>query len=80
MGLYSTIGISVSFLSGLWIPATLLCCIPWVQKREYLGTNGMAGDWTDFCYIEMLYLHWVTLFPGKWLNKPERAGFLSTCH
>lgn len=26
----------------------------------------------------MLYLHWVTFFPGKWLTEPERAGFLST--
>jgi pimeloyl-ACP methyl ester carboxylesterase len=26
----------------------------------------------------MLYLHWVTMFPGKWLEEPERAGFLST--
>lgn len=26
---------------------------------------------------EMLYLHWVTFFPGKWLTEPERAGFLS---
>jgi hypothetical protein len=25
----------------------------------------------------MLYLHWVTFFPGKWLTEPERAGFLS---
>ncbi|KAJ4354343.1 uncharacterized protein N0V89_006078 [Didymosphaeria variabile] len=24
----------------------------------------------------MLYLHWVTLFPGKWLTEPERAGYL----
>jgi hypothetical protein len=27
--------------------------------------------------VEMLYLHWVTMFPGKWLEEPERAGFLS---
>lgn len=25
----------------------------------------------------MLYLHWVTMFPGRWLDEPERAGFLS---
>jgi abhydrolase domain-containing protein 12 len=25
----------------------------------------------------MLYLHWLTFFPGKWLTEPERAGFLS---
>jgi hypothetical protein len=25
----------------------------------------------------MLYLHWVSLFPGRWLDEPERAGFLS---
>lgn len=29
---------------------------------------------------EMLYLHWVTMFPGKWLDEPERAGFLSAFH
>lgn len=27
----------------------------------------------------MLYLHWVTMFPGKWLDESERAGFLSAC-
>lgn len=26
----------------------------------------------------VLYLHWVTFWPGKWLDEPERAGFLST--
>lgn len=26
----------------------------------------------------MLYLHNFTFFPGKWLDEPERAGFLST--
>ncbi|OAL47664.1 alpha/beta-hydrolase [Pyrenochaeta sp. DS3sAY3a] len=57
MGLSNTIGVSLSFLSGIWIPATLLCCIPWVQKQ-------------------MLYLHNFTFFPGKWLDEPERAGFL----
>lgn len=34
MGLSSAIGIALSFLCGLWIPATLLCCVPWVQKRR----------------------------------------------
>ncbi|PSN71435.1 alpha/beta-hydrolase [Corynespora cassiicola Philippines] len=57
MGLYSSIAVPLAFISGIWIPATLLCCIPWVQKQ-------------------MLYLHWVTFFPGKWLDEPERAGFL----
>ncbi|KAH7371164.1 Alpha/Beta hydrolase protein [Pyrenochaeta sp. MPI-SDFR-AT-0127] len=57
MGTYSAIGLSLSFLSGIWIPATLLCCIPWVQRQ-------------------MLYLHNFTFFPGKWLDEPERAGFL----
>ncbi|KAH8725381.1 Alpha/Beta hydrolase protein [Phaeosphaeriaceae sp. PMI808] len=57
MSLYAAIGLPLSFLSAIWIPATLLCCIPWVQRQ-------------------MLYLHWVTFFPGKWLTEPERAGFL----
>ncbi|KAF2730987.1 alpha/beta-hydrolase [Polyplosphaeria fusca] len=57
MGIYSYIAIPLAFASGIWLPATLLCCIPWVQKQ-------------------MLYLHWVTLWPGKWLDEPERAGFL----
>ncbi|KAF1968145.1 alpha/beta-hydrolase [Bimuria novae-zelandiae CBS 107.79] len=57
MSLYDSIVIPLSVISGLWIPCTLLCCIPWVQKQ-------------------MLYLHWVTLFPGKWLTQPERAGYL----
>ncbi|KAH7084576.1 Alpha/Beta hydrolase protein [Paraphoma chrysanthemicola] len=57
MSLSSIIGIPLSFLSAIWIPATLACCLPWVQKQ-------------------MLYLHWVTFFPGKWLTEPERAGFL----
>jgi hypothetical protein len=34
MGAFAMIGVSLSFLSAIWIPATLLCCIPWVQKRE----------------------------------------------
>jgi hypothetical protein len=34
MSFYTAIGVSLSFLSAIWIPATLLCCIPWVQKRE----------------------------------------------
>ncbi|KAF2127750.1 alpha/beta-hydrolase [Dothidotthia symphoricarpi CBS 119687] len=55
--LYRAIGVPFSFISGLWIPATLLCCIPWVQRQ-------------------MLYLHNITMFPGKWLDEPERAGFL----
>ncbi|KAF9729240.1 hypothetical protein PMIN06_000139 [Paraphaeosphaeria minitans] len=57
MSLYNAIVVPLSVVSGLWIPCTLLCCIPWVQKQ-------------------MLYLHWVTFFPGKWLTEPERAGFL----
>ncbi|KAF2708592.1 alpha/beta-hydrolase [Pleomassaria siparia CBS 279.74] len=57
MSLYTAIVIPLAFVSGIWIPITLLCCSPWVQKQ-------------------MLYLHWVTLWPGKWLTEPERAGFL----
>ncbi|KAF2849790.1 alpha/beta-hydrolase [Plenodomus tracheiphilus IPT5] len=57
MSLYIALGVSLSLISGIWIPATLLCCIPWVQKQ-------------------MLYLHNITFFPGKWLDEPERAGFL----
>ncbi|CAO2653542.1 Nn.00g029530.m01.CDS01 [Neocucurbitaria sp. VM-36] len=57
MSVYTTIGVPLAFLSGIWIPATLLCCIPWIQKQ-------------------MLYLHNITFFPGKWLTEPERAGFL----
>ncbi|KAL6708088.1 hypothetical protein ACN47E_003522 [Coniothyrium glycines] len=33
MGIANAVCVSLSFLSGLWIPATLLCCIPWVQKQ-----------------------------------------------
>ncbi|EMD62554.1 hypothetical protein COCSADRAFT_222093 [Bipolaris sorokiniana ND90Pr] len=57
MGITDSIGTTLSFISLLWIPATLLCCLPWVQKQ-------------------MLYLHNITFFPGKWLTEPERAGFL----
>ncbi|PZD29952.1 alphabeta-Hydrolase [Pyrenophora tritici-repentis] len=57
MDMYNAIGTAISFFSLLWVPATLLCCIPWVQKQ-------------------MLYLHNMTFFPGKWLTEPERAGFL----
>ncbi|KZM22720.1 Acylglycerol lipase [Ascochyta rabiei] len=56
MGIGSGIAVSLSFISCIWLPATLLCCLPWVQRQ-------------------MLYLHWVTMFPGKWLEEPERAGF-----
>ncbi|RMZ71931.1 sugar transporter stl1 [Pyrenophora seminiperda CCB06] len=48
----------IEIVSLIWVPATLLCCMPWVQKQ-------------------MLYLHNITFFPGKWLTEPERAGFLS---
>ncbi|USP75433.1 hypothetical protein yc1106_02707 [Curvularia clavata] len=57
MGVNNSVGTALSFLSLLWIPATLLCCLPWVQKQ-------------------MLYLHNITFFPGKWSTEPERAGFL----
>ncbi|KAF2472715.1 alpha/beta-hydrolase [Lindgomyces ingoldianus] len=57
MTLFNYTVLPLVFVSGVWIPATLLCCIPWVQKQ-------------------MLYLHWVTMWPGKWLHEPERAGFL----
>jgi abhydrolase domain-containing protein 12 len=36
MGLSAAMGASLSFLSGIWVPATFLCCVPWVQKRECL--------------------------------------------
>ncbi|KAH9880304.1 hypothetical protein IAQ61_000593 [Plenodomus lingam] len=58
MSFRDALGASLSFLSCIWIPGTLLCCIPWVQKQ-------------------MLYLHNITFFPGKWLDEPERAGFLN---
>ncbi|KAF1954383.1 alpha/beta-hydrolase [Byssothecium circinans] len=48
---YNRIIIPLCFGSGLWLPAMLLCCVPWVQKQ-------------------------ITLWPGKWLDEPERAGFL----
>jgi hypothetical protein len=75
MGITNSVGTALSFLSLLWIPATLLCCLPWVQKRQ--------GSWhklslTVLTETEMLYLHNITFFPGKWLTEPERAGFLST--
>ncbi|KAF2789002.1 alpha/beta-hydrolase [Melanomma pulvis-pyrius CBS 109.77] len=57
MSLYTAIVIPLAFVSGIWIPSTLLCCSPWVQKQ-------------------MLYLHRITFWPGKWLMEPERAGFL----
>ncbi|ORY18935.1 Alpha/Beta hydrolase protein [Clohesyomyces aquaticus] len=58
MSFFTYAVLPIAFVSGLWIPATLLCSIPWVQKQ-------------------MLYLHWVTMWPGKRLEEPERAGFLS---
>ncbi|KAI4679436.1 uncharacterized protein J4E84_008469 [Alternaria hordeiaustralica] len=33
MSIYESIGTTLSFLSLIWIPATLLCCLPWVQKQ-----------------------------------------------
>ena len=42
----------------------------WLQSWSRATVNGG---------LEMLYLHWVTMFPGKWLDEPERAGFLSAC-
>ncbi|KAF2108853.1 Alpha/Beta hydrolase protein [Lophiotrema nucula] len=57
MGLISSISIPLACIVPIWVPATLFCCLPWVQKQ-------------------MLYLHWVTFWPGKWLTEPERCGFL----
>jgi abhydrolase domain-containing protein 12 len=34
MSAFAVIGVSLSFLTAIWIPATLLCCIPWIQKRK----------------------------------------------
>ena len=36
MSLYNFIAVPLSVISGLWIPCTLLCCIPWVQKQYVL--------------------------------------------
>ncbi|CAI9632001.1 unnamed protein product [Alternaria burnsii] len=33
MSISSSIGTTLSFLSLIWIPATLLCCLPWIQKQ-----------------------------------------------
>ncbi|KAF1938683.1 alpha/beta-hydrolase [Clathrospora elynae] len=47
MGVYNLIGTTLSFISGIWIPATLLCCIPWVQKQMlYLHSfTFFPGKW-----------------------------------
>ena len=34
MGIGGGIAVALSFISCIWLPATLLCCLPWVQKRE----------------------------------------------
>jgi hypothetical protein len=34
MGIGSGLAVTLSFVSCIWLPATLLCCLPWVQKRE----------------------------------------------
>lgn len=34
MGIAGGIAVALSFISCIWLPATLLCCLPWVQKRE----------------------------------------------
>lgn len=36
MSLYTAIIIPLAFISGIWIPTTLLCCSPWVQKQYVL--------------------------------------------
>jgi hypothetical protein len=41
MSLYNLIVVPLSVISGLWIPCTLLCCIPWVQK-QYVHISGAA--------------------------------------
>jgi hypothetical protein len=43
MSVFAAVGVTLSFLSAIWIPATLLCCIPWVQKRECRTTRN--DDW-----------------------------------
>ncbi|EOA87707.1 uncharacterized protein SETTUDRAFT_160947 [Exserohilum turcica Et28A] len=47
MGIGSSIGTALSFISLLWIPATLLCCLPWVQKQTlYLhNITFFPGKW-----------------------------------
>jgi abhydrolase domain-containing protein 12 len=85
MGIGSDIAVALSFVSFIWLPATLLCCLPWIQKREWAEESARAALLGHLHMsraiakrdVEMLYLHWVTMFPGKWLEEPERAGFLS---
>lgn len=45
-GLASKIGLTIACVSGIWIPATLLCCVPWVQKQwvgSGAGTRSING-------------------------------------
>ncbi|KAF2678777.1 alpha/beta-hydrolase [Lentithecium fluviatile CBS 122367] len=48
MSLYNSIVIPLSVISGIWIPATLLCCVPWVQEHGMLYLHNVTfwpGKW-----------------------------------
>ena len=34
MSIGGRIAVALSFISCIWLPAVLLCCLPWVQKRK----------------------------------------------
>jgi hypothetical protein len=46
MSLYTAIVIPLAFISGIWIPTTLLCCSPWVQK-QYVPNQAPANDFAN---------------------------------
>ncbi|KAF1838965.1 alpha/beta-hydrolase [Decorospora gaudefroyi] len=47
MAISSSTATLLSFISGVWIPATLFCCIPWVQRQMFYLHNFtfFPGKW-----------------------------------
>jgi hypothetical protein len=76
--LWASLAISIiSFPLSTAYGRPLRCCAAYHgckdSERALVGyrQGSSAND------SRMLYLHWVSLFPGRWLDEPERAGFLS---
>ena len=54
---------------------------PHTPLLRAMGAETVRSSQASLFYVtnmpRMLYMHWVTFWPGKWLEEPERAGFLS---
>jgi hypothetical protein len=67
----------ISFLLSTAYGRPLRCCAAYHGCRDSERALVRYRQGSSANDSRMLYLHWVSLFPGRWLDEPERAGFLS---